>query len=83
MTDTMEAVRRAEARHEESVLLHYCQQVGAGLRTLQSRQRTADIARRRAVLAWALAEAEGWTQARIARALCRTTRQIKTLVKKR
>lgn len=81
MTDTMAAVEQAAQRHEEAVLNDVCRLAGIGLRTLQSRERTADTARRRAVVARLLKRA-GWTQCRTAEALHRTPRQIKNLLRK-
>jgi hypothetical protein len=83
MTDTLEIVRRAEVRHYEAVLNDVCAAVGLGLRTLQSRERTAETARKRAVVAWLLHIEAGWTQRRTAEALGVTTRQVERMVRNR
>jgi hypothetical protein len=80
MTDTFAAVQRAEQRHEEAVLQDACTLANIGVRTVQGRSRTVDTVRRRAVVAWIL-KRSGWKQQRIARALHRTTRQIKRLLR--
>ena len=83
MTDTMEVVRRAAARHEEAVLNDVCAAVGIGLRTLQSRERTAETARKRAVVAWLLHVEAGWTQQRTAGALGVQVRHVKRMIRNR
>lgn len=80
---TMEVVRQAEARHEEAVLNEVCRAVGIGLRSLQSRERTEELARRRAVVAWVLHERANWSQEKTAAALKRTVRQITRMLRKR
>lgn len=80
--DLQRIVAEAEQRHEAQTLDQLATAVGAGVRDLQGRQRTADLAKRRAVIALVLHDRLGWTQWRIARALCRTTRQIKKMVRK-
>lgn len=80
--DLQRIVAEAEQRHEAQTLDQLAAAVGAGVRDLQSRQRTADLARRRAIVAWALHIRYGWTQRRVARALHRTVRQIKKMVRK-
>lgn len=67
---------KAAARAELALLNEVAAQVRCGLGTLQGRERTPDIATRRAVAAWILSEYHHWTVARIARALSRTERQI-------
>lgn len=79
--DLQRIVAEAEQRHEAHILDQLATAVGAGVRDLQGRQRTADLAKRRAVIALVLHARLGWTQRRIARALCRTTRQIKRMVR--
>lgn len=82
MVDTWQELQRAADRHREAVLNGLCGLVGIGLRTLQSRERTADTARRRAIVADQLHRVHGWRQKQIAAALGRTPRQIKRLLRK-
>lgn len=72
----------AEARHQEAVLQEACALAGIGVRTLQSSDRTEDAARRRAVVAWILCDRAGWSQRQTARALGRTVRAVKKLLRK-
>jgi predicted transcriptional regulator len=67
---------RAQAQAEQELLNELAALVRCGLGTLQSADRTADTARRRAAFAWALSEHCGWTVERIARVLHRKERQI-------
>lgn len=76
------AAAQAEARHHDAVLAQACQLAGIGVRSAQSRERTAETARRRAVVAWILCDQLGWTQRRTARALGRTVRAVKKLLRK-
>lgn len=57
-----------------------CDQARIGIRTLESRERSADIARRRAVVAWILRR-KGWKLREIAPAMKRTIRQVKRMVR--
>ena len=82
MTDTFRDLQRAADRHREAVLNGLCALVGLGLRTLQSRERTADTARRRAIVADQLHRVHGWRQKQIAAALGRHSSQIKRLLRK-
>lgn len=82
LADLRTLVAHAEQQHDERTLAEIAAQAGVGVRALQSRERTADLARRRSVVAWALADHLGWTQTRIARALSRTPRQIKRMLRK-
>lgn len=75
-------VREAEEREAGRVLEQVCKLVGVGVRTLQSRERTADTARRRAVVVWILCDRLNWPQRKAARACGRTVRQIKKLLRK-
>lgn len=81
MDRLQEIVRKAEDRHAAEVVEGACKLVGVGLRTLQSRERTADTARRRAVVAWILCDRLQWPQDKAAAALRRTTRQVKRLLR--
>lgn len=76
-----DVVQGAEQRHASAIIETTCRLVGIGVRTLQSRERTADTARRRAVVAWILCDRLGWPQAKAAVALGRTTRQVKRLLR--
>lgn len=81
--DKLQAVvKQAEEREAERVLEEVCKLAGIGVRTLQSRERTADTARRRAVVVWILCDRVNWPQAKAARATGRTVRQIKRLLRK-
>lgn len=80
--DLQRLVTAAERRHEEQILDTVAQSVGVGVRALQSRERTADLAKRRAVVAWVLHDRMNWPQKRVASALGRTIRQIKKMVRK-
>lgn len=61
---------------DEDRLAEVAKLVRCGVGTLQSADRTADAARRRAVAAWMLRTQRGWTLARIAAALHRSERQV-------
>lgn len=76
-----DVVAAAEQRHATAIIETTCMLVGIGVRTLQSRERTADTARRRAIVAWILCDRLGWPQAKAAVALGRTTRQVKRLLR--
>jgi len=80
--DLQRLVAEAEARYLDRTLDTVAASVGVGVRALQSRERTADLALRRAVVAWVLHDRLRWPQARVARALQRTTRQIKKMLRK-
>lgn len=82
MTDTFIALERAAERHREAVLNGLCGLVGIGLRTLQSRERTAETALRRAIVADQLYRVHGWKQHQVAAALNRTPRRIKQMLQK-
>jgi|GEM_PF-5528400 len=81
LTELHQVVRQAEAREDQAIVAEVAQRLGVGVRDLQSRNRSADLARRRAVLAWVLHDRLRWTQRRIGAALARTTRQIKRMVR--
>jgi len=76
------AVRAAEERHAREVLEAVCRQVGVGVGAVQSRERTAETARRREVVVWVLCSQLKWPQAKAAQATGRTVRQIKRILKK-
>lgn len=57
-----------------------CKMVGVGVGVVQSRDRTADVAKRRAVVAWVLNDRLKWPVSQVAQALKRTDRQIIRLV---
>lgn len=80
--ELLRLVEEAEARYLDRTLDRVAASVGVGVRALQSRERTADLALRRAVVAWVLHDRLGWPQARVACALQRTTRQIKKMLRK-
>ena len=80
--DLQRLVDEAERRYHEQALGQVCAAVGVGVRAVQSRERTADLARRRAVVAWVLHDRLDWPQARVATALQRTVRQIKKMLRK-
>jgi len=82
LPDLEQLVAETKAREDERTLDHVAGRAGVGVRALQSRERTAELARRRAVVAWVLHERLGWPQARVARALQRTIRQIKKMIRK-
>ena len=73
-----EEAERAEA---ETTLGAVCEMVGIGVRTVQSRERTAETARKRAVVAWVLCDRLRWKQAKTAGALGRTVRQVKAMLR--
>lgn len=83
---TAAELRRKAAELErlegEATLAGVCELVGVGVRTVQSRERTADTARRRAVVAWVLCDRLRWTQTRAAEALGRTPRQVKAMLRR-
>jgi chromosomal replication initiation ATPase DnaA len=66
----------AQQLEDERILNEVAAMVRLGLATLQGADRSADVARRRAVAAWILSEHYGWTIEGVARALARTPRQI-------
>jgi len=66
----------AEEAERAATLDSVCRMVGVGVRAIQSRERTADTAKRRAIVAWILCDRLGWAQARAAKALGRTERQV-------
>lgn len=70
----------AEALEGERSLAEVCRIVGVGVRAIQSRDRTSDTARRRSVVTWILCERLNWTQARAAKAICRSVIQVKRMV---
>ena len=72
----------AEQRHDEATLDRVAANVGVGVRSLQCRQRTADLAKRRAVVAWILHDQLHWPQRRVARGLARSVRQIRKMLRK-
>jgi hypothetical protein len=76
-----EIVQRSVARHQELQLAQACEMARVGVRTVQSGERTADTARRRAVVAWILTEAMGWRQHQVATALNTSVRQVRNQVK--
>lgn len=82
-----EALRKiadeADRRCAEKLLGSVCQMVGIGVRTLQSRERTDDTIRRRAVVAWMLHRKLRWSQQRTAAALNVSVRTVKRMTKKR
>lgn len=75
-------VRQAEERHALETLEAVCKMVGVGVRTLQSRERTADTARRRAVVVWILCDRLRWPALKAARATGRTRRAINKILRK-
>lgn len=75
-------VRQAEDRLKERQLSEACRLARVGVRTVQSRDRNADTARRRAVVAWILWRAADWRQREIAIRLGVTERQVRTMVHK-
>ena len=82
MNDEWESLRQAEARHAERQLILACSTSRIGRRTLQSRDRTADVVQRRALVAFALRQYARWSQERIATALQRTPRQVRNMLRK-
>ena len=80
LANLRELVAQAERADDESTVAEVAALVGVGVRALQSRERTADLARRRAVVAWVLYQRLGWTQARTARVLGRTPRAVRMMV---
>ena len=75
-------VRQAEDHLRERQLAEACRLARVGMRTIQSRERSADTARRRAVVAWILWTAADWRQAEIAQRLGVTKRQVIRMVHK-
>lgn len=73
-------VYEADERHAARELAEACRLAGVGVSTVQSRDRRADTARRRAVVAWLLCDWLGWRQAKAARALNVTVRHVKRMV---
>ena len=80
LANLRELVAQAERADDEITVAEVAALVGVGVRALQSRERTADLARRRAVVAWVLHERLGWTQTRTARVLGRTVRAVRMMV---
>jgi hypothetical protein len=80
LADLRVLVAQAEHADDETTVAEVAALVGVGVRALQSRERTADLARRRAVVAWVLHQRLGWTQARTARVLGRTVRAVQMMV---
>lgn len=70
----------AERSEGDQTLESVCALVGVGARAVQSRERSADLSKRRAVVAWILHDRLKWPQARVAAALKRTPRQVRSLV---
>jgi chromosomal replication initiation ATPase DnaA len=54
--------------------------VGIGTGTLTSRERTAEAAKKRAVVVWILADRLHWPAAKIATEINRTLRQVRKLL---
>ena len=71
----------AERAETEATLAGVCEMVGVGAATVQSRERTRDTAKRRAVVAWVLQDRLHWPQAKVAATLCRTRRQVRRLLR--
>ena len=82
LADLRTLVTQAEQRHDEETLDCVAASVGVGVRSLQCRQRTADLAKRRAVVAWILHDELHWPQRRVASALARSVRQIRKMLRK-
>ena len=82
LTNLRTLLIEAEQRHDEETLDRVAASVGVGVRSLQCRQRTADLADRRVVVAWILRNRLHWQQRRIARALGRGVRQIRKMLRK-
>ena len=80
LPDLRSLVAQAERRDDEETLAEVAALVGVGVRALVSRERTADLARRRATVAWILHVRLHWTQARTAGALGRTARAVRMMV---
>ncbi len=70
-----------ERAEREATLAGVCEVVGIGVKTLQSRERTRDTAKRRAVVAWVLHDRLQWRQADTAAALCCTVRAVKKMLR--
>lgn len=66
---------------DEKTLAQACDLAAVGMRTVTGRERTAEVVRKRAVVAWILTREHAWTQKRIAKALRRSTRQVKNLIR--
>lgn len=73
---------QAETMEDEATLAAVCELAGLGVRTAQSRERTADTAKRRAVVAWMLCDRLRWPQAKAARRLGRTVRQVQAMLRR-
>lgn len=80
LPDLRSLVAQAERRDDEETLTEVAALVGVGVRALLSRERTADLARRRATVAWILHVRLHWTQARTAAVLGRTLRAVQMMV---
>lgn len=76
------AVQEAIANHYREELAAACELARVGARTVQSRDRTADTARRRAVVAWVLADTLHWSQRQIARELGISVRGVEEMLRK-
>mgnify|MGYP001315125488 CR=1 FL=1 len=74
-------VAEAEQQEAAETLRAVAKIVGIGEAVLVSRDRRADVARRRAVVAWILVDRLKWPVAKAARHLQRTERQIYTLLR--
>ena len=82
MNAPRDSLRLAEVLHIERQLGRACREFRIGLRTLQSRDRTAEVVQRRALVAFALHDNAQWPLGRIATALQRTPRQIRNMLRK-
>jgi hypothetical protein len=80
-TELRKRLAELEQAEGEATLAGVCEVVGIGLRAVQSRERTAETARKRAVVAWVLCDRLGWPQRRTAAALGRTVRQVQAMLR--
>lgn len=65
----------------EQQLAAVARTVGLGVATLQSADRRADIAHRRAIAAWILVDRLHWPQFMVAQSFTRTERAIKKMLR--
>ena len=75
LAERLEALERAET------LAAVCTMVGIGVGDLQSGGRRPELVKHRAVVAWILADRLKWSAREVSRALHRTPRQVRRLLR--
>lgn len=72
---------QAEQREAALTVAGVCSVVGVGVGAVQSRGRDADTAKKRAVVAWVLADRMKWPLGKVAQAVGRTPKQARRLIR--